>query len=95
MAENVSPSPATPAADEVGQVVAFFAVPSVAIVKVTQGTLKLNDKIWIRGHTTDLTETISSMQIDHQPVAQAQQGQEVGIKISGKARQHDRVYKIA
>ena len=92
---EATPSSPTPTGEEIGQVVGYFAVPSVAIVKMTQGTLKVGDKIWIRGHTTDLIETIASMQVDHQPVSEAKEGTEVGIKIPGKARRHDRVYKIA
>lgn len=92
---QTTPSSPTPTGEEIGQVVGFFAIPNVAMVKVTHGILKVNDKIWIRGHTTDLIETIASMQVDRQPVSEAKEGDEVGIKLSGKARQHDRVYKIA
>ena len=94
MPETTPPAP-TPNGEEIGQVVGFFAIPNVAMVKLKQGTLRLNDKIWIHGHTTDLIETVASMQVNRQPVSEAKEGDEVGIKLSGKARQHDRVYKIA
>ena len=85
---------ATPLGDEVGVVTGFFAVPSVAIIKVTKGPIKVGDTIWIRGHTTDLKETIQSMQIDHKPVEEAEKGKEIGIKVSQRTRRNDRVYKV-
>ncbi len=89
-----TPAPATPAGEEIGRVVGFFAVPSAAILEITQGSLKVGEKIWIRGHTTDLIETISSMQIDRAPISEAEKGQQIGVKVSGRVRRHDRVYKI-
>ncbi len=84
-----------PLGEEIGLVVGFFAVPSVAIIQVTQGSLKVGDVLWIRGHTTDLKETIGSMQLDHKPISEAKQGNEVGVKVSARVRRHDRVYKIS
>ena len=49
---------------KVGEVVKFFAKPSVAAVIVTEGTLKLGDTVHFKGHTTDFTQQIESMQIN-------------------------------
>ena len=89
-----SASPEVPPGEAVGQVVAFFAHPSVAIVQLTRGTLKVGDTLWIKGHTTDLKETVESMEMDHQVVTEIKKGQEAGIKVSSKVRRNDRVYKI-
>lgn len=94
MPNETSPSP-TPLGEEIGEVVAFFSVPSAAIVKISQGSLKIGDTIWIRGHTTDLKETITSMQIDRKPITEAKKGEEFGIKVSAKVRRNDRVYRIS
>ena len=91
MPEPQAPSPG----EEIGEVVGYFAIPSAAIVRINKGSLKIGDTIWITGHTTDLKETIHSMQIGHDPITQAQMGQEIGIKVSGKVRRSDRVYKIS
>jgi len=89
------PSPPPGAGKEIGRVVAFFRIPVVAVVQVRNGPLKLGERIWITGHTTDLKETIASMQINHQPIQVAKKGDEVGIKVSSRARCGDRVYRIA
>ena len=86
---------ASPSEKEIGRVVAFFRIPVVAVIRVSQGTLKPQDRIWIRGHTTDLKQTITSLQIDHQPIPAARRGDEVGVKVSSRVRSGDRVYRVS
>lgn len=77
----------------IGKVSDFFAKPVVAGVDLT-GTLKLGDKIHIKGHTTDMELTVNSMQINNVDVEQAKAGDSVGIKLSDRARSGDDVYKV-
>ena len=84
-----------PAGDELGEVVAFFRLPVVAVIKVKKGSLKVGDQLWIKGHTTDLKQTIHSIQINHQPIQEARKGQEAGVKVSSRVRRGDRVYRIS
>ena len=95
MAEPGSSSASSAPGEEVGHIVAFFSVPSAAIIEVTKESLKVGDTIWIRGHTTDLKETIASMQVEHTSITAAQVGQQVGVKVSARVRRNDRVYKIS
>ena len=80
--------------DRLGEVVAFFRIPVVAVIKVMKGSVKAGDQIWIKGHTTDLKQTVGSMQVNHRPIQQARKGDEFGLKISGRARRGDRVYRV-
>lgn len=84
-----------PMEGEIARVAAFFRIPVVAVLKVTVGPIKAGDQVWIRGHTTDLKQTITSMQVDHKPVPEAKKGMEVGVKVSSRVRRGDRVYRIA
>jgi selenocysteine-specific translation elongation factor len=81
------------AEDIVGKVDDFFAHPVVAGIKLT-GTLKVGDKIRIKGHTTDLEMDVGSMQIDNANVAEAKAGDSIGIKVTDRVRPGDAVYKI-
>jgi len=78
---------------EVGTVSDFFARPVVAGINMT-GTLKVGDKIHIKGHTTDIEMVIASMQIDNVNVDEAKKGKSVGIKVSERVRPGDIVYKV-
>ena len=80
--------------EEIGRVAGFFAQPSVAIIELT-APLKIGDTIYIKGHTTDFQQPIQSMQINHAPIQEAQPGSSIGIKVSGRCRKHDIVYKLA
>jgi translation elongation factor EF-1alpha len=78
----------------VGKVSDFFAHVVVAGVDMT-GTLKVGDKIHIKGHTTDIEMDLDSMQIDNENVKQAKKGQSVGIKVPERVRPGDVVYKVS
>ena len=51
----------------VGTVSDFFSRPVVAGIEMT-GTLKVGDKIHVKGHTSDIEMTVESMQIDNASV---------------------------
>jgi len=79
--------------EEIGKVSDFFAHPVVAGIELT-GTLKVGDQIHIKGHTTDLEFTISSMQINNVNVNEAKAGDAIGVKVSDRVRRGDVVYKV-
>jgi selenocysteine-specific translation elongation factor len=79
--------------EQIGQVVDFFARPVVAAIQLT-APLKVGDRIHIKGHSTDVTVTVASMQVHNAAVQEAQAGDPVGVKITDRARKGDVVYKI-
>ena len=80
--------------EKIGIVEHFFTHISVVAIKITDGELKVGDTIHIVGANTDLTHHVDHMEIDRAPVQIAKAGEAIGIKINGKARDHDIVYKI-
>ena len=78
---------------EIGKVSDFFAHPVVAGITLTK-TLKVGDKIRIRGHTTDMELIVESMQINNVNVNQAKAGDAIGVKVSERVRRGDTVYKV-
>lgn len=79
---------------KIGVVEKFFSKIGVAAIRVTDGALRVGDRIRIRGHTTDLETTIDSMQMEHVSVEKAEPGSSIGVKVPGRVREHDVVYKI-
>jgi translation elongation factor EF-Tu-like GTPase len=79
---------------KVGEIIKFFGKIGVAAIRLSEGSLKVGDKIHIVGHTTDITQTVDSMQIENQNVQEAGPGADIGIKVEGRAREHDVVYKV-
>jgi len=80
--------------EQVAIIVKFFAKPSVAALEVTHGTIKKGDILRYKGHTTDFTEEISSMEIDNQIVDEVKVGDLVGVKVKERVRENDKVYKV-
>lgn len=79
---------------EVGKVSHFFTKISVAVIELT-ATISVGDRILIKGPTTNLEQTIDSMEIEHEKVQKAGAGQSIGMKVKDRVRETDVVYKIA
>jgi translation elongation factor EF-1alpha len=79
---------------DVGVIVKFFAKPSVAAVQVKDGSIKKGDILRFKGHTTDFTQEVESIEIENQPVEEAVPGDLVGIKVKERVRENDIVYQI-
>jgi translation initiation factor IF-2 len=82
------------AEQKVGVVIHYWNHIHVAGVHMTEGELRVGDMIRVRGHTSDFTQKIVSMQVDGQPVETARAGDDVGFKVVEYAREHDEVFKV-
>ncbi len=80
--------------EKVGKVQKFFAKPGVAAIEVTDGILRIGDRLHFKGHTTDFEDTITSMQIEREVIEEAKSGDLIGIKVKDRVRESDTVYKI-
>ena len=78
----------------IGVVSNYFRNISVAAVEITDGSVSVGDTLHFLGYTTDFESRVSSMQIEHKSITEAKQGDSVGIKVSEKVRENDKVYKI-
>ena len=79
--------------EKIGEVTHYFGHIPAGIFKLT-GTLKRGDKIHIKGATTDFTQEVASMQVDHKNIEEAKKGKEVGIEIEQKVRDGDEVFIV-
>lgn len=78
---------------QIGKITHYFSKIGVAVVEVTEGSIKVGDEIHIKGHTTDFRQKVSSLQIEHEKIEMAEPGQSIGIKVDTPVRAHDIVYK--
>ena len=79
---------------KVGEVFHFFGQISVAAIRLTDGSLAIGDTVQIQGPTTNLQQTVETLQIEHEKVDRADRGQEVGMKVRDRVREKDFVYKV-
>jgi len=80
---------------EIGYISKYFGQISVAAIEITAGKLSVGDKIHIKGHTTDMNVEVGSIQIEHDAVDSAKKGDSIGLKVTGKARRKDKVFKLS
>ncbi len=78
---------------EIGRVDEYYAKIGVVGIALS-GELQVGDTIHIKGHTTDLEQTVDSMQIEHDSVERAGPGISVGLKAQDRCRRGDHVYKV-
>ena len=77
----------------IGKVTHYFGNISVAVIELSD-KLKVGDTIRIVGGETDFTQTIESMEIEHQKIDEAKKGDSVGLKVAQKVREDYKVYKV-
>ncbi len=78
---------------EIGKVTDFFAKPVVAGIQLSS-TLRIGDKIHVKGNSTDMELTVKSMQIERVSVTEGKPGDIVGVEVPDRVRRGDKVYRI-
>ena len=79
-------------AEAIGNVIHWFDHLSVAAVRLT-APLAVGERIHIQGHATDLVETVSSLEIEHQKVDHAGPGDDVALAVEGHVHEHDLIFR--
>jgi hypothetical protein len=61
--------------EKIGVVTDYLDRVGVAVVRLTEGDLRLGDRVRITGRTTELTQTVESLQIEHRGWSSRRAGQ--------------------
>lgn len=72
----------------IGIVTHYFPKVNAAVVKLKR-PLSLGDQVVVKGKTTQFEQKIESMQIDHVALTQAKKGDEIGLQVKERVREHD------
>src|SRR2546422_9939305 len=78
---------------KVGEVFHFYGKIGVAAIRLTDDGIAIGDTVQIQGPSTNLEQTVDTLQIEHAVVSRAEPGQEVGMKVRDRVREKDFVYK--
>ncbi len=82
------------AEQKIGHITHYWTHLGVAALKLTDGELRVGDTIHVKGHTSDFTQRVESLQIEHESVEQVKAGDDVGLKVVDHAREHDEVFRV-
>jgi hypothetical protein len=84
-----------PVEQRIGVVTHYYGHLSVVAVQLEPGaTLRVGDVIHILGHTTDFTQKIESLEVNHAPVTEVAPNDDFGLKVVEHAREHDVIFKV-
>lgn len=78
---------------KIGKVTHYYDKIGVAVVELSDN-LAVGDTIKIVGHGGEFTQTVSSIQIEHEKLDKAKKGQEIGMKVDKKAKEGCEVFKV-
>lgn len=78
---------------QVGEITHYFERINVCVVKITQGTILIGDKLTMVGQKNKFIQKVWSMQIESQDVKVAKKGQLIGLKVDKPVTVADLVYK--
>ena len=78
----------------VGVVQNYFVKQGAAAVKLMEAGLAVGDSIVIEGISTYMEQEVESLMIGVDLVQEAGKGQDVGMKVAGRVRKNDRVFRV-
>ncbi len=78
--------------DQIGKITHYFPKVGVAVLELT-APLKVGDMIEVVTHDGNFTQKVDSMQVDHAPIQEAKPGQSIGLKVSQKVHEGNKVHK--
>jgi putative protease len=80
---------------KLGTVTDYYAKIGVAALDLSEGELQVGDHVRFKGHSTDFTQAIESLQVEHQPVLRAARGSQAAVKVRERVRRNDQVLRVA
>ena len=78
----------------IGKVVHYYDKLGVAIIDLQNGGLKVGQQVKFKHGDEEFTQTIDSMQIEHDPVEEVKAGDAFGIKVSQPTKPGTLVYLV-
>lgn len=78
----------------IGKVTHYYDKINVAIIDLVSGSLKVGQQIKFKKGEEEFTQTIDSLQIEHQPVDEVKAGDAFGIKVDQPVDEGTQVFTV-
>ena len=78
---------------QAGEITHYFDRIKVCVIKITNGSILIGDRLTVKGPKTSFVQKVWSMQVESQDVKVAKKGQLIGIKVDKPVAVGDIVYK--
>jgi putative protease len=80
--------------EKIGVVTDYLDRRGVAVIHLTAGDLHVGDQVHITGRTTEVTQWVESLQIEHEAVAEAPRGTVVAMRMEAPVHRRDEVFSV-
>ncbi len=77
----------------VGEVKHFYDKICVAVIKFNQA-MAVGEEVCFEGPHGDFSQSLKSMQFEHEKISKAKKGQEVGVKTKKPVKEGFKVYRV-
>ncbi len=78
---------------KIGKITHYYGKIGVGVIKLSKD-LAVGDMIKVKGNNRDFTQSVSSMQLEHESLPSAKKGQNIGLKLDQPAKAGDEVFKV-
>lgn len=76
---------------KLGKVIHYYDKIGVAVIELLK-PLKVGDTVKISGHDNEFTQTVASMQMEHESLETAKKGQDIGLKVDQAVKEGDELF---
>jgi len=77
---------------KIGEVIHFYTNIEVSVIELVD-KITVGDTIMIKGATTEFTQPVESIQIEHKKVNRAEPGDSIGLLVRYRVRKGDEVFR--
>jgi putative protease len=77
---------------KIGEVIHFYTNIEVSVIELVD-KINVGDTIMIKGATTEFTQPVESIQIEHKMVDGAEPGDSIGLLVRYRVRKGDEVFR--
>ena len=78
---------------EIGRITHYFPKALVAVLEL-KAPLKVGETIKVVTHEGNFTQAVASMQVEHAAIAEAKPGQSIGLKVSQRVHEGNKVFRV-
>ncbi len=78
---------------KMGTITHYYGKIGVGVIKLSKD-LAVGDMIKVKGHDREFTQSVTSMQLEHEALQKAKKGQSIGLKLDQVAKPGSEVYKV-
>ncbi len=80
---------------QIAKITHYYDKIGVAVIEIAKQPLKVGDMVKISGHDNEFTQTVDSLQVEHEQVTEIKPGESGGLKVDKPVKAGDVLYLVS